>query len=241
MARLTKTELLNGVSQSLNLGLPSGQALTIAQIRAVIEVTINNALLQLPNVSTAEGFTFETGSDPDNWFDLTLLETGGGGINNEGWQIVPMITGSGINQVNPTAGAAINSLDFDGAPEITAGTGLTENMICTTYGGQLLITGHILAEPAGGQSNRQIEVDIAIYDSAGTLKVLLSIDTSTNSSPAGRANTLNTFSVVLEDPTLIADGDCLALLIRKHEGEPSTTVTIQKCALNLTLLGLRQV
>jgi len=241
VARFTKSQKAAGVSTSLDTGLPSASELTIEEIREAIASAINETERHLPSVSTAEGFIFQIGSIEDNWFNLELLEVGNGGIDNQGYQIVPMITGSGINQVNPVAGSSIPSNPFDGASEITAGTGATENMISTTYAGQMVLTGHILAEPQSGQANRQIEVDIAIYDSQGNFKQFLQIDTSTNSSPAGKANTNNLFTVTIEDPIAYVNGDCLALVIRKHAGEPNTTVTIQKCALNLTLIGLRQV
>ena len=227
MARDSATELAQYIDDSLDQTLPSGQGLTIAQIREAIAATMKEALRQLPNFSECS---------------MTLLEEGeaGGIVLNgveTGYQLVPLVTGSGINQVNPTAGASIPSEPFDGLQEISSGTGPTENMLCIDYDGYIDIVSSIKPAPTGSQANREVEIDIMVFDSNGEALREIGFVASANQSTGGRAFTQNVARVTLS-PDFLAAGEYVGLVIRKFLGEAPTTVRITKGFLQVTLNSL---
>jgi len=241
----------NSAAQNLALfdsGYGSGQGLTSPQAGGVNKEAFRN----LPNISTADGQIYLIGSNPDNHFKMTLLEEGdvggivydyGAGPVETGFQVIPMITGNGT-QTNPAndTGAYTPSNTFDGVSEIHGGADGTavENMIQTDYTGQYLLNGQVLFNPDSGQSNRQVEVEVWLFSSTGVPKFPIRLLATGNLSPGDKSNTIPILPAPIENATAYVAGDCLAMAVRKHSGEPNTTVTVQKCNLGLTLIGLGQ-
>ncbi len=242
MARLSATELEQYIDDSLDQSLPSGNALNMAQMRQAISATIKESLRQLPNTSECSGTMYLIGSDPANLFDMTLLEEGevGGLILDgveTGYQLVPLVTGSGINQGNPNSGVSIPSEPFDGLNEISSGTGPTENMLCIDYNGYIDLVSSLKPAPTGSQANREVEIDIMVFDGSGTPLREIGFVASANQSTGGRAFTQNVARVTLS-PDFLAAGEHVGLVIRKFAGEAPTTVRITKGFLQVTLNSL---
>jgi len=229
--------------------MASGQKLTSPQV-AAIDIECDR---HLPSESSAEGAIYIIGSDPDNHFDMPeLLEEGetggyvhdfGDGPVETGYQLVPMISGTGINQANTApVGGSNDSTPFDGVSEIHAGLygSAVQDMLQIEYSGQYLLTANVLPEPVGNNNNKELEGDLFIFDSAGNLKFPLQILASVNNSGNGKSNTMVYYPVTIESTAALEVGDCIGLVLRKAAGETGVTPRIKKCSIFLTLLALKQ-
>ncbi len=242
MARFSVTERNQYTIDQLNTEWASGEELTAQEMRESMSAYLNERDRHLPNVSESSGTMYLIGSNPDNLFDMTLLEEGQAGgivINGEetGYQLVPIVTGSGINQTNPTSGVYVNSNPFDGITEVEGGSGATDNMLCINYKGYWDLVASIKPAPDGSQSNREVEIDIIVFDSSGNPLRAIGFVASANQSTGGRAFTQSIPRLTLS-PDFLDIGEHVGLGIRKFTGEAPTTVRVTKCFLQVTLNAL---
>jgi hypothetical protein len=208
--------------------------------------SLGEAFRHLTNVSNAEAVMYQLGGDvpsggaePSGQFNMTLLEageTGGiavpdgsGGTIETGYKLIPIMTGSSVG------GFFSPSDPFDGESEITPGD--IPNTVKVTHDGQLNISASCLPEPTQN-TNRQIEVDIVLYDDQGTPLRVLGFRTSVNNASSGRASSATVPSVNIQDSAIIPPGTNIGLCIRKAVGEPAIVVTMLRSFLLLTFLGL---
>ena len=238
MARFTKTELLDqiatqtpaNVTAALPTLLPSGAGLTAEDFRdalssmaTIIQQGNSEAMRHLTNVSNAEGVLYQLNGDlPSGQFDMTLLqpdEQGGIVINGEetGYQLVPIITGSS------SGGAVINSDAFDGISELRQAT-TNPDTLRVDHDGQIFLSASCLAEPSQ-QNNKQLEIDICVYNSAGVATSLIGFRSTSNVGSDGRTSTSIIPPVMLQDSNTIPAGSSIGLVIRKSALE-TTNVTI---------------
>jgi hypothetical protein len=255
MSRFSKQELLdyinvqtvNSMATLANSQLPSGEGLDMNGLRAGIvglmtftTQSLGEAFRHLTNVSNAEGVMYQLGGDnPAGQFSITLLQEGeaggiavpdgSGGTIETGYKLIPIMTGSS------TGGFLSPSDPFDGESEITAGD--IPNTVKVTHDGQLNISASCLPEPTQN-TNRQIEVDIVLYDPQGVPLRVLGFRTSVNNASNGRASSATVPSVNIQDTATIPPGSNIGLCIRKAVGEPAIVVTMLRSFLLLTFLGL---
>ena len=237
--RFTKTELLDqiatqtpaSVTAALPTLLPSSAALTAEDFRAalssmttIIQQGNAEAMRHLTNVSNAEGVLYQLNGDtPAGQFDMTLLQPGEeGGIVIDGvetgYTLIPIITGS------TTGGVVIESDPFDGVAELSQSP-INPDTLMVDHDGQLFLSASCLAEPSQ-QNNKQIEIDICVYNSAGVATSLLGFRSSSNIGSDGRASTSIIPPVMLQDSSTIPAGSSIGLVIRKSAQE-STTFTVK--------------
>jgi len=237
--RFTKTELLNyieadtlnNVSADFDSALPSGAGLTMAQMRSGLVSGIGVALAgvaegfrQLTNVSNAEAVLYQLNGDTAaGQFEMTLLEPGEvGGIVIDGvetgYQLVPIITGS------TAGGAVINSDEFDGVVELGQSQVNLDTMRID-HDGQIFLSASCLAEPST-QNNKQLEIDICVYNAAGVPTSLIGFRSTSNVGSDGRTSTSIIPAVMLQDSVTIPAGSSIGLVIRKSALE-SSNVTIK--------------
>lgn len=243
MARFTVTELNNYIDTQYNALWASNEGKTIQEMREAAASIQKETYRHQTNVSVAQGTMFIVGSDPNNVFDLQMLEEGDpsslevDGVFT-GFQLVPLFTGSGIDQVNPTAGTVIESDPFDGVSEIVQGTGPTENMLQVNYPGFYSVVASC-KPTVPNQQNREIETDLFVFDSAGNVIRSLGFIASANQSNNNRSFTQNIPNVSL-DPNFLAAGEYLGLVARKFAGEGNTRVRFTKGFIQIKLEGLGQ-
>ncbi len=237
--RFTKTELLNyieadtlnNVSASFESALPSGAGLTMEQMRVGLVSGVGVALAgvaegfrQLSNVSNAEAVLYQLNGDTAaGQFEMTLLEPGEvGGIVIDGvetgYQLVPIITGS------TAGGAVINSDEFDGVVELGQSQVNLDTMRID-HDGQIFLSASCLAEPSN-QNNKQLEIDICVYNAAGVASSLIGFRSTNNVGSDGRTSTSIIPPVMLQDSVTIPAGSSIGLVIRKSALE-SSNVTIK--------------
>ncbi len=196
----------------------------------------------LPCVSPAVGTMFIMGSDSDRHFDMTLLQEGQAGglvINGAetGYQLIPIITGSGIGQTTSPAGMFIPPDDFDGSPEVFLGSGATENMLGLDYSGNWKLVSS--CKPSPDQNNREVEIDLAVFDDQGVPIRIVGFTSSANQASNGRVFTISTPSVTVNSNTVQA-GEFVGLVVRKFLGEGDTTVRFSKGFVQIDLRTLDQ-
>jgi len=252
MARFTKTELLDyiqnqtltNVQSALSSGLPSGQELTMSAMRDGIVSGFTQALAgvaegfrHLTSVSNAEGILYQTGGDePSGQFSITLIQAGQpGGIVIDGvetgYQLIPIVTGA------PNGGVVINADDFDGASEIRQATA-NPDTLRIDHDGQITISASCLAEPSN-QNNKQLDLDICVFDENGDASSLLGFRASTNNGSDGRANTSIIPCVTLQDTGTIPAGHSIGLVIRRSAAETTNvTVTMLRSFILASYTGL---
>ena len=252
MARFTKTELLDYISAdtltsvqaSLLQQLPSGSGLTMEQMRVGLGNVFSTALngiaegfRNLTNVSNAEGVLYQLGGDlPAGQFEMTLLQPGDSGgiiIDGEqtGYKLIPIIDGS------TTGGAVIESDLFDGVSEIRQAS-TNPNTLRIEHDGQIFLSASCLAEPSQ-QNNKQLEVDICVYNAAGVATSLLGFRSSSNVGSDGRTSTSIIPAVMLQDSSTIPAGSSIGLVIRKSAVESSVfTVTMIRSFILASYTGL---
>ncbi|MCP4929169.1 MAG: hypothetical protein GY918_08965 [Gammaproteobacteria bacterium] len=250
--RFTKTELLNYISATtladvnttLLQQLPSGSGLTMEQMRIGLGNVFSTALngvaegfRQLTNVSNAEAVLYQlNGDQPSGQFEMTLLQPGEAGgivINGEqtGYKLIPIITGA------PSGGAVINSDLFDGVAELRQAS-TNPDTLRIDHDGQIYISASCLAEPSV-QNNKQIEIDICVYNSAGVATSLIGFRSTSNVGSDGRASTSIIPPVMLQDSSTIPAGSSIGLVIRKSALEPSDfTVTMLRSFVLASYTGL---
>jgi hypothetical protein len=260
MARFSRTQLLSNLSVTsaanvatiINNSLPSASALEAEDFRVALNamsVSILDSVAEnfrhLPNVSSAFGTMFEIGSSPDNWFDMDLLEEGGGGLilpggdpSGTGFQLVPIVTGNDTSVAWPAAsGSALNSEAFDGVEEVFLGTGATANMFKIDYDGKWDVVASCKPAPDGTQNNREVETDLWVFDGTGTPVRSIGFIASANQGSGGRTFTQNIPRTTLNE-VFLGDDEWVGLVVRKYAGEGNTTVTLQKAFIQITLTGL---
>jgi len=252
MARFTKTELLDyiqtqtltDVQADLAAGLPGGQGLTMSAMRAAIVSSFSTALAgvaegfrHLTNVSNAEGILYQAGGDePSGQFSITLIQAGQpggiviGGVET-GYQLIPIVTGAA------TGGVVIDADDFDGVSEIRQATANLDTLRID-HDGQINISASCLAEPTA-QNDRQLDLDICVFDENGAPASLLNFRASTNNGSNGRANTSIIPCVTLQDTGTIPAGYSIGLVIRRSEAESANvTVTMLRSFILASYTGL---
>ena len=159
---------------------------------------------------------------PAGQFDMTLLqpgEVGGIVINGEetGYQLVPIITGSS------SGGAVINADAFDGVSELRQAT-TNPDTLRVDHDGQIFLSASCLAEPSQ-QNNKQLEIDICVYNPAGVATSLIGFRSTSNVGSDGKTSTSIIPPVMLQDSNTIPAGSSIGLVIRKSALE-TTNVTI---------------
>ena len=250
--RFTKTELLDYISQAtlnsvnttLLQQLPSGSGLTMEQMRVGLGNVFSAALdgvaegfRQLTNVSNAEGILYQVGGDlPAGQFEMTLLQPGDvGGIVIDGVQtgytLIPIITGSS------TGGVVIESDPFDGVVELSQSP-INPDTMLVDHDGQIFLSASCLAEPSQ-QNNKQLEIDICVYNPAGVATSLLGFRSSSNVGSDGRTSTSIIPPVMLQDASTIPAGSSIGLVIRKSALETTNfTVTMLRSFVLASYTGL---
>ncbi len=242
MARFTKAQKNAYRASQYASGWASGQSKTIEQMRDVCVATENEIDRHRPDESVCSGVLFLEGSDPDKQFDMELLDEGEAGTIvldgvNTGYQLIPIFTGSGINQTTTPAGVVIPSTPFDGTSEVIQGeTAATENMLKVQYSGYWSVVASCKPAPQGAQANREIETDLFVFDSSGNALRSIGFVASANQSTGGRAFTQNIPRSTLA-PTFLAEGEYLGLVIRKFLGEPQTDVRLSKAFIQIDLVS----
>ena len=257
MSRFSKQELLdyinietvNDMATLANSQLPSGQSLDMNGLRDGIvglmtftTQSLGEAFRHLTNVSNAEAVMYQLrGDEPAGQFNMTLLEAGeaggivvpdgSGGTIETGYQLIPIMTGSSVG------GFFSPSDQFDGDSELDAGD--VPNTIKVKHDGQLNIAASCLPEPTQN-TNRQVELDIVIYDDQGAPLRVLGFRTSVNNASNGRASSATIPSVFVQDAATIPEGSNLGLCIRKAVGEPEIIVTLLRSFVLLTYASLAQ-
>ncbi len=201
--------------------LPSNSALTMQQIReglvnvfAAVYDSMWEAHRQHYDILNASGILAQlNGDNPDGQFDLTLLNAGQGGLvvdgADTGYQLIPIITSGSVS-----GGAVVESAPFDGTIEVAQGTVLPDTLRLD-HSGAVTLGGSCLAELSNNANNRQIEVDIMVFDAAGAPLNLLGFRASVNNSGNGRANTHVIPTVTIQDDTRLPAGCSIGLVIRK--------------------------
>ena len=244
MARFTVAQLNSYIADQYNTLWASGQEKTIQEMREATTSIMQEGFRQLTDVSPAVGTMFLIGSDPDNHFDLQMLQEGDAGsieLDDEltGFQLVPLFTGTGDGQVNPTAGTVIPSIPFDGESEIKQGEDVnTENMLKVEYQGFYNVVASC-KPTVPNQQNREIETDLFVFDSSGNAIRSLGFIASANQSNSNRSFTQNIPNVNL-NPDFLAAGEYLGLVARKFAGEGNTNVRFTKGFIQIKLAGFGQ-
>jgi len=258
MARFSKTELQNyievtkrvEIELAIDAALPSQSALTAESFRDsakatafAILSTMWESMRQLPSVSPANATMFEIGSNPDNWFDIELLDEGNGGLvlpdgdpAGSGFKLVPIVTGNGT-QTNPESGAAFESNPFDGVTEISLGSGATANMFKIDYDGYWDVVASCKPAPLSNQNNREIEIDLWVFDGTGAPKRSIGFIASANQGSNQRTFTQSIPRSTLNE-AFLGDDEWIGLVIRRYEGEQVTSVRLQKAFVQVSLVGL---
>ena len=242
MARFTKAQKNAYRASQYATGWASGEAKTIEQMREVCIETENEIDRHRPTESVCSGVLFLEGSDPDKQFDMELLDEGEAGSIvldgvNTGYKLVPIFTGSGINQTTAPAGVVIPSTPFDGSSEIIQGeTPATENMLKVEYSGYWSVVASCKPAPQGPQANREVETDLFVFDETGTPIRDIGFVASANQSTGGRAFTQNIPRATL-NPTFLTQGEYIGLVIRKFLGEPQTDVRLSKAFIQIDLVS----
>ena len=114
---------------------------------------------------------------------------------------------------------------FDGEPEIAIGS--IPNTMRIQHDGQITISASCLPEVNAGQ-NKQIEVDIAVFNDAGDAIAVLGFRSSVNNTNNGRANSAIVPSFTIQNEALIAAGSNIGLVIRKNVAEGPVEVTLKR-------------
>ena len=254
MARFTKTELLDqiatqtpaSVTAALPTLLPSGAGLTAENFRTalssmttIIQQGNAEAMRHLTNVSNAEAVLYQLNGDtPAGQFEMTLLKAGEAGeggivINGEetGYKLIPIITGS------TTGGVAINADPFDGVSELRQSP-VNPDTLLVEHNGQIFLSASCLTEPSQ-QNNKQLDIDICVYNSAGVATSLIGFRSSSNVGSDGRASTSIIPPVMLQDSNTIPAGSSIGLVIRKSALETTNfTVTLFRSFILASYVGM---
>lgn len=252
MARFTKQQLLDSINvQAVNdivtlsgSKLPSGQSSSMQDIREGVTdlitfglQSVGEAFRHMTNVSNAEGILYQTGGDQaSGQFDIVLIQAGQvGGIVIDGietgYQLIPIVTGA------TTGGVVINSDQFDGESEIRQSS-TNPDTLRIDHDGQIIISASCLAEPTA-QNDRQIDIDICVFDETGAPSSLLNFRASSNNGSNGRANTSIIPCVTLQDTSTIPAGYSIGLVIRRSAAESSAvTVTMLRSFILAGYTGL---
>jgi len=124
-------------------------------------------------------------------------------------QLIPIITSGSVS-----GGAVVESAPFDGTIEVAQSTVLPDTLRLD-HSGAVTLGGSCLAELSNNVNNRQIEVDVMVFDAAGAPLNLLGFRASVNNSGNGRANTHVIPTVTIQDDTRLPAGCSIGLVIRK--------------------------
>jgi len=224
----------------------------LADIEAVTAKELNRQSLAVnPAVGTMylEGSSRDANDDPDKVFEMVLLraptpldgpDPNGTGIiidgEPTGFQLIPLVTGNDTSIAWPSpSGFYLPSKPFDGVSEVFGGSGATDNMLGITNTG----THEVLAscKPSSSQTNREVEIDLIVFDASGTPIRALGFSTEAIQSNQGRAITLVTGRVMLNDLFFTA-GQYVGVGIRKGVSEGNTVVTIDKCFVQVSLSAI---
>lgn len=266
MARFTKTQkdtyidqqaaakiaAINAITSKANGGgsntaeLMRDQLSAIATIDAITAKELDRQLLTVsPCVATMylEGSSLDEQGDPNKVFEMSLFKEGEpGGINIDGvetgYQLVPLVTGNSTSGVWPApSGFTFPSVPFDGQSEIFAGTGATDNMLGVLPTGSFSLIGSCKPDITGNnQANREVEVDIIIFDALGNPVRQLGFAQEANQSSNGRSNSIVTGRLMLNDNFLTAN-QFVGLGIRKGTLENDTDITISKAFVQISLVS----
>jgi len=245
-----KTAAINSITSKSdgggnNTALIVRDALT--QIAAIEADTVKEVARQSLSVNPALGTMYLEGSsedgqgNPDKVFTIELLargEVGGLVIDGEetGYKLIPIVTGNDTSIVWPApSGFYVPSVPFDDTEEVFAGSGPTENMLGVVSTGSYSVIGSCKPDMnTGSQNNREIEVDLIVFDASGVPIRQLGFAQEANQSINGRSTSIVTGRLMLNDNFFTA-GEFIGLAIRKGVNEGQTDATISKAFVQVSL------